>query len=89
MARNKYSLLTYLLIYLKRSNWSPVATAKRGHTKDVARAPVTRRSEPGRIVDRRGEDTSGTANRRDRRNHEDAINDAVDVSGIIYKQLYN
>ena len=53
--------------------------AMRGRTKDVAHALVTRRSEPDRIVDRRGEDTSGTANHCDRRNHEDAINDVADA----------
>ena len=64
---------------IKHSRWSPVATAKRRHIKDVAHALVTRRSEPDRIVDRWGEDTSGTAIRRDRGNHEDAINDSADA----------
>ena len=52
--------------------------AKRRSTKNVVHALVTRRSEPDRIVDRRGEDNSCTANRRDRRNHEHAINDAAE-----------
>ena len=66
---------------VKRSRGSPTATAKRGNTKDVgggvAYAVITRRSEPDQIIDRRGEGTSGTANRRDRRNHEDASNDTA------------
>ena len=45
----------------------------------MAHALVTRRFESDRIVDRRGDDTSGTANRQDRRNHEDTMNDAVDA----------
>ena len=55
---------------VKRSRWSPAATDKLGSAKDVAHALVMRRSAPDRIVDRRGKDTSGTANRRNRRNHE-------------------
>ena len=71
-------------IGVKRSRWSPEATANRGRTKDVeggvAYALITCRFEPDRIVDRRGEGILSTANRHYRRNHEDAIKDTADAS---------
>lgn len=42
-------------------------------------ALITRRSQPNRIVDRPGELTFYMANLRDRRNHEDAVNDTADA----------
>ena len=66
-------------VVVKRFRCSPAATTKRGRTNDVVHALVTRRSEPNRIVDQRSEDSSYTANRRDRRYHEDAINDIADA----------